>query len=139
MDQKRDCGDSQRMIQNSLSTFAEIHKRCRQNVHNPQTLKTHGRSNFMKNMYLLYGIAIIAVVGIFVCSISSSIVPTLMDTPQQSAYTSKSKQALKKKACACCDEKQKRMREMMREWLNEKPQENSSNKEVSATDAAPER
>jgi hypothetical protein len=93
----------------------------------------------MKNMHILYGIVVIAVVGIFVCSISSSIVPTLMDTPQQSAYTSKSKQALKKKACACCDEKQKRMREMMREWLNEKPQENSSNKEVSATDAAPER
>ena len=93
----------------------------------------------MKNTSFLYGIVVIAVVGIFVCSISSSIVPTLMDTPQQSAYTSKSKQALKKKACACCDEKEKQMSKMMREWLNKKSQGKPSNKEVSATDAAPER
>jgi hypothetical protein len=93
----------------------------------------------MKNMYLLYGIAIIAVVGIFVCSVRFTSGTSPMDTPQQSAYTAKSKQALKKKSCACCDEKQKRMGRMVREWINEKPQENSSNKEVSATDAAPER
>jgi hypothetical protein len=93
----------------------------------------------MKNMYLLYGIAIIAVVGIFVCSVRFTSGTSSMDTPQQSAYTSKSKQALKKKSYACCDEKQKRMREMMRQWLNEKPQENPSNKEISATDAETKR
>ena len=93
----------------------------------------------MKNMYLLYGIAIIAVVGIFVCSVRFTSGTSPMDTPQQSAYTAKSKQALKKKSCACCDEKQKRMGRMVREWINEKPQENSSNKEVSATVAENER
>ena len=51
----------------------------------------------MKNMYLLYGIAIIAVVGIFVCSVRYTSGTSPMDTPQQSAYTVKSKQALKKK------------------------------------------
>ena len=56
----------------------------------------------MKNMSILYGIAIIAVIGIVVCSVSSSIVPAPMDTPQQSAYTVKSKQALKKTSCASC-------------------------------------
>ncbi|MDE0484023.1 MAG: hypothetical protein OXI67_15705 [Candidatus Poribacteria bacterium] len=91
----------------------------------------------MKNISTLYSIAIIAVVGIFVCFISytSGTAPT--DTPQQSTYTVKSKQALKKKSCACCDEKQKSTREMMRQWLNEEAQENSSNKEVSATVADP--
>lgn len=61
----------------------------------------------MKNMSLLYGIAIIAVIGIIVCSVSSSIVPALMDIPQQSAYTVKSKQASKKTSCTACDEKEK--------------------------------
>ncbi len=93
----------------------------------------------MKNMSILYGIAILAVVGILVYCVSYTSGTVQVDTPQQSAYTAKSKQALKKKSCACCDEKQKRTREMMRQWLNEKPQENLSNKEVSATDADPER
>ena len=91
----------------------------------------------MKNMYILSSIAIIAVVGILVCSVSYTSGTALMDTSVQ-ASTSTSKQALKKKSCPCCDEKQKRMREMMREWLNEKPQENPSNKAVSATGADPE-
>lgn len=84
----------------------------------------------MKNMSILYGIAIIAVIGIVVCSVSSSIVPALMDTPQQSAYTTvTSTQAIT--SCASCDEKDKRMREMMRQWLNEKAQEHPSNKKMS--------
>ena len=86
----------------------------------------------MKNMSILYGIAIIAVIGIVVCSVSSSIVPVLMDSPQQSAYKVKSQQAFKKTSCASCDEKDKRMRERMRQWLNEKSQENPSNKKMSA-------
>ncbi len=92
----------------------------------------------MKNTSILYGIAVFAVVGILVCSVSSSIVPALMDTPQQSTYTAKSKQALKEKPCACCDEKAKLTSKMMREWLNEKSQKDSSNKELSATGAEPE-
>ena len=79
----------------------------------------------MKNMYLLYGITILAVVGIFVCSVRFTSGTSPMDTPQQSAYTAKSKKALKKKSCACCDEKGKHMSKMMREWLNEKSQEQS--------------
>lgn len=93
----------------------------------------------MKNVYVLYGIAIIATVGILVCCVRYTNGKAPMDTPQQSAYTAKSKQALKKRSCACCDDKQKRMQKMMREWLNEKPQENLSNKEVSANVADPER
>ena len=93
----------------------------------------------MKNMYILYSIAIFAIVGILVCCVSYTSGTASTDTPQQPVYTAKSKQALKKKPCACCDEKQKRMREMMRQWLGEKPQENLSNKEVSATVADPER
>ena len=93
----------------------------------------------MKNMSILYGIAIIAVVGILVCCVSYTSGTASTDTPQQLANTARSKQALQKKSCACCDEKQKRMEKMMREWLNEKPQENSSNKAVSATVAENER
>ena len=93
----------------------------------------------MKNMSILYSIAIIAVVGILVCCVSYTSGTAPMDTPQQTVYTAKFKQALKRKSCACCDEKQKRMREMMRQWLNEKPQANPSNKEVSATGADLER
>ena len=87
----------------------------------------------MKNMHILYGITILAVIGILTCFIGYA-----TDTPQQSAYTTKSNQALKKKPCPCCDEKQKRMEKMMREWLNEKPQEAPLNKEVSATVSEPE-
>ncbi len=93
----------------------------------------------MKNMHILYGIAILAVVGILVCGVSSTIDTAPMDTPQQLVNTTKQKQALKKKSCACCDEKGKRMSKMMRQWLNEKPQENLSNKEISVTVADPER
>lgn len=93
----------------------------------------------MKNMSILYGIAIIAVIGIVVCSVSSSIVPALMDTPQKSAYRVKFKQALNKKPCACCDKKQKRVNQMMHQWFNDKPKEFSSNKELSATGAETER
>ena len=93
----------------------------------------------MKNMYTLYSIAIIAVVGILVCCVIYTSGTASMDTPQHSTYTPKSKQALKKKTCACCDEEQKRMVRMVREWINEKPQENSSNKAVSATVAENER
>jgi hypothetical protein len=92
----------------------------------------------MKKMHILYGIVILAVVGILVYCASYTSGTVQVDTPQQSTYTAKSKQPLKKKSCACCDDK-KRMREMMRQWLNEKPQENPSNKEVSATVADPER
>ena len=92
----------------------------------------------MKNMYILSSIAIIAVVGILVCCVSYTSGTAETDTPQQLANTAKSKQALKKKSCACCDEKQKRTREMMRQWLNEKPQENPSNKEVSSKGAETE-
>ena len=90
-------------------------------------------------MSILCGIAILAIVGILVYCVSYTSGTVQVDTPQQSAYTAKSKQALKKKSCACCDEKQKRVKKMMREWLNEKPQENSSNKEISVTGAEPER
>ncbi len=93
----------------------------------------------MKNMYILYSIAIFAIVGILVCSVSYTSGTAPMDTHQNQVYTAKSKQTLKKEACACCEEKQKSMREMMRQWLNEKPQEKPSNKEVSATVAGPER
>lgn len=93
----------------------------------------------MKNMSILYGIAILAVVGILVCCVSYTGGTASTDTSQQSVNTEKQKQALKRKSCACCDEKQKLVKKMMYEWLNEKPQENPSNKEVSATDAAPER
>lgn len=92
----------------------------------------------MKNMYILAGITILAVVGILVCSVSYTRGTALMDTSLQAAPVT-SKQALKKKSCPCCDEKQKRTRKMMRDWLHEKPQENPSNKEVSATAADPER
>lgn len=92
----------------------------------------------MKNIYILYSIAIIAVVGILVYCVSYTGGTVQVDTPQQSGYTAKSKQALKKKSCACCDDK-KRMEKMMRQWLNEKPQENPSNKAVSATVAETER
>ena len=91
----------------------------------------------MKNMYILSGIAIIAVVGILVCCVTYTRGTALMDTSGH-ASTATSKQALKKKSCPCCDEKQKRTRKMMRQWLNEKPQENPSNKKVSATAADPE-
>ncbi|MCE2401702.1 hypothetical protein J4G08_12565 [Candidatus Poribacteria bacterium] len=94
----------------------------------------------MKNINILYGIAILAVIGILVYCVSYTNGTARVDTPQQSAaYTAKSKQALKKKSCACCDKKKTRMHKMMRQWLNEKPQENLSNKEVSVTVADPER
>ncbi len=93
----------------------------------------------MKNMYILYSIAIFAIVGVLVCCVSYTSGTASTDTPQQLVNTAKPKQALKKKSCACCDDKQKRMREMIRQWLNEKPQENPSNKAVSATGAEPER
>jgi hypothetical protein len=73
----------------------------------------------MKNTYILYGIALLAIVGILVCFVGYAI-----DTPQQPASNMvPPTQAVKKKSCACCDEKQKRMDQMMRQWLNEKPQE----------------
>ena len=93
----------------------------------------------MKNMSILYGIAIIAVVGILVYCVSYTSGTASTDTPQQLVNTAKQKQALKKKSCACCDKKKTRMHKMMRQWLNEKPQENLSNKEVSVTVADPER
>ena len=91
----------------------------------------------MKNMYILSSIAILAVVGILVCCVSYTRGTAAIDTSGQTS-TVTSKQALKKKSCPCCDEKQKRTRQMMRHWLNEKSQENSSNKKVSATAADPE-
>lgn len=93
----------------------------------------------MKNMYILSSITIFAFVGILVCSVSYTSDTPPMDTSQQSANTVKPKQALKKKSCPCCDEKQKRTRKMMREWIHEKPQVNPSNKEFSATDAETDR
>ncbi len=92
----------------------------------------------MKNMYILYSIAIFAIVGVLVCCVSYTSGTASTDTPQRLANTDKPK-TLKKKPCACCDEKQERMREMMRQWINEKPQKKSLNKEVSVTIANPER
>ena len=89
-------------------------------------------------MSVLYSIAIIAFVGIIVCCVSYTSDTVSTDSPQQSTHTAKPKQALKKKICAGCDEKQERLKKMMREWLNEKPQEKPSNKEVSAPVADPE-
>ncbi len=93
----------------------------------------------MRSTSILYGIVVIVVVGMLLYSFSPSLVPALMNTPQKSAYTVKSKQALKKKPCACCDKKQKRINQMMHQWLNEKPEEVSSNKELSVTSAETER
>ena len=89
-------------------------------------------------MYILYGIAIISVVGILCLCISYTDGTVPIDTPQQKTYSANPKRTLKKKSCVCCDDKQKRMHEMMREWLNEKPQANLSNKVLSATGADPE-
>lgn len=82
----------------------------------------------MKKTYSLYGLAILAVVGILTCFLGYAI-----DPPPATLYTqtdtsiANPKRAIKKDPCPCCDEKQKRMNKMMREWLNEEQQENSSN------------
>ena len=48
----------------------------------------------MKNMSILYSIAIIAVVGILVCSVSYTSGTAPMDTPQRLANTDNPKQML---------------------------------------------
>lgn len=79
----------------------------------------------MKNTSVLYGIAILTVVCIVACFVGYATDNTSPDMFKQPAsQMTKRTQAVKKKSCACCDEKQKRVNEMVREWINEKPQEN---------------
>ena len=49
----------------------------------------------MKNMSVLYSIAIIAFVGIIVCCVSYTSDTVSTDSPQQSTHTAKPKQAVK--------------------------------------------
>lgn len=79
----------------------------------------------MKNTSVLYGIAILAVVCILACFVGYATDNTSPDMFKQPASQMANRaQAVKRKSCACCDEKQERMNEMLREWINEKPQEN---------------
>lgn len=79
----------------------------------------------MKNISVLYGIAIFAIFCILACFVGYATDNTSPDTFKQPVSQMANRtQAVKKKSCVCCDEKQERVNEMLREWINEKSQEN---------------
>ena len=79
----------------------------------------------MKNTSVLYSIAILAIVCIVACFVGYATDNTSLNMFKRPASQMTNRtQSVKKKSCACCDEKQERVNEMLREWINEKPQEN---------------
>lgn len=74
----------------------------------------------MKDTHWLYGIGVLAVLGILACFIGYATDTLPMSTPRQQAPVVTASPAVKPKACGCCAERMERLRKTMQRAREQK-------------------